>query len=223
MDGMMLVDDKLSDAKTEQYVTDELFDYVCEHKSFQLPITKVDGIVCCVMLRHRMTTLLASGGEKSRIELHVTARYKDRFMYGSVFHYTRECEDEIMLAKKKFYKQIMYLNELIYSPNINVFRIPDDKISPEENTFNSKVNGTICGNETIASILTGSKISLSIDECSVCLNKTRSTLPCNHYLCLVCETKLKKTKCPICRGKYHRFSCDCGECEDCEDDGSQSE
>ena len=219
---MMLVDDKLSDTKTEQYVTDNLFDYVCEHKSYLVPISKIDGIVCCVMLRHRMTTLIASGGEKSRIELHVSARYKDHFMYGSVFHYTRECEDEIILAKKKFYKQIMYLNELRYSPNINAYVIPTDKISQEELPFSRKMTGDICGNETIACILTGPKISLSIDECSVCLNKTKSTLPCNHHLCLVCETQLKKTKCPICRGKYHRFSCDCGDCEDC-DDGSQSE
>jgi hypothetical protein len=56
-------------------------------------------------------------------------------------------------------------------------------------------------------------LTLTYQDCCVCLEKTGGRTKCNHAICGICISKLKKTKCPLCR------ACIEPECEsDCESD-----
>jgi uncharacterized protein with PIN domain len=37
--------------------------------------------------------------------------------------------------------------------------------------------------------------------CSVCLEETVTTTPCEHHLCFECWEKLEQKRCPLCRGE----------------------
>ena len=38
------------------------------------------------------------------------------------------------------------------------------------------------------------------DDCCVCLEETKDTLVCKHYLCRGCVNQMTTTTCPMCRG-----------------------
>lgn len=46
-------------------------------------------------------------------------------------------------------------------------------------------------------------IKLSIHDCSVCLDLTKTKTSCNHFICSLCESKLTVKKCPTCREYYN--------------------
>jgi hypothetical protein len=57
-------------------------------------------------------------------------------------------------------------------------------------------------------------LTLTYQDCCVCLEKTSGKTKCNHTICESCLTKIKTNKCPLCR------ACIEGEC-DC--DGTHSD
>ena len=67
--------------------------------------------------------------------------------------------------------------------------------------------------EDFMRVLASDNVRLNIDGCCVCLEMTRTTTPCGHFLCYKCWQNIKKgrcddstcdctnhRKCPICRG-----------------------
>lgn len=53
-------------------------------------------------------------------------------------------------------------------------------------------------------------IVLDIQDCAVCLEPTRTTTKCKHYLCWRCYDGLTVKRCPSCRGCLD-YRCDCDE------------
>ena len=45
-------------------------------------------------------------------------------------------------------------------------------------------------------------ITLQYEDCSVCLEKCKTTTSCGHSLCQICESSLKPKVCPLCRKRY---------------------
>ncbi len=60
---------------------------------------------------------------------------------------------------------------------------------------------------------TSKNIVLDIQDCSVCLEPTRTKTKCKHYLCWRCYDELTSNKCPLCRGCLD-YECDCDDCDD---------
>lgn len=52
---------------------------------------------------------------------------------------------------------------------------------------------------------TSNKIKLDWENCCVCHDDTICQTSCGHFLCLECDNKLKKKRCPICRNKQYNF------------------
>jgi len=70
-----------------------------------------------------------------------------------------------------------------------------------------RMNGTIedgeeSENNFFREIIDNPNISFKESEqCSVCLEKTKTRTPCDHFLCYICWAKIKEKKCPICRAE----------------------
>ena len=191
-----------------------LYDHICEQKLFILPINKIDGVVVSVVARHHERTLMPSNQKKHRIEIHVTARYKATFMFGSVVDIEDKIEDDLINTHRRFYRSLMVLKTIKYSPTINRFFIPksaDDSVSKMDHILHNRISG----NNTITSLLKCDNIDMDTDECCVCLCPTISILTCDHHVCLQCESKLvTPVKCPMCRAVYCRYPHDDSDDED---------
>jgi len=71
-----------------------------------------------------------------------------------------------------------------------------------------RINGKLCDTEQdicLREIVTNPNICFeSIENCSVCIEPTKTKTNCDHTLCLVCWAKIKGEKrCPICREKIY--------------------
>jgi len=213
---MIVIEDKRTtddDADIPEDVVN-LYEHICESKLFILPINKVDGIVCSVVARHHTRTRMPSNEKIHRIEIHVTARYKATFMFGAVVEIDNFTEDDLHNTHRKFYRSLMMLKIIKYSPTINRFFIPKDadgNVSKMDHVLHCRIDG----NNTITTLLKCDNIDMDTEECCVCLTPTISTLNCEHHVCLSCESKLvAPTKCPMCRAVYCRFPHD----DDSDDD-----
>jgi len=70
-----------------------------------------------------------------------------------------------------------------------------------------RINGTINEEQDtkfFQELITNPNIGFeSVENCSVCLQETKTKTACGHYLCLICWSKIKsetnEKPCPICR------------------------
>ena len=213
---MIVIEDKRTTDDDADIPSDviNLYDHVCEQKLFILPINKIDGVVVSVVARHHTRTHMPSNQVKHRIELHVTARYKATFMFGAEIEIEDKIEHDLLNTHRRFYRSLMVLKTIKYSPTINRFFIPknaDDSVSKMDHILHNRING----NNTITNLLKCDNIDMDMEDCCVCLVPTISTLNCNHNICLQCESKLvTPVKCPMCRAKYCRYPHD----DDSDDD-----
>ena len=46
-------------------------------------------------------------------------------------------------------------------------------------------------------------ITLQYEDCSVCLEKCKTTTSCGHSLCQICESSLNPKICPVCGTSYY--------------------
>ena len=204
---MLLIEDRRTSDSDEDIPEDviSLYEHICEQKLFILPINKVDGIVVSVVARLHTRTHMPSNEKKHRIEIHVTARYKATFMFGAVIDIEDKIEDDLINTHRRFYRSLMMLKTIKYSPVINRFFIPknaDGIVSKMDRILHNRIDG----NNTITNLLKCDNIDMDMEECCVCLCPTISTLKCGHHVCLSCESKLvTPTKCPMCRAVYDRF------------------
>jgi hypothetical protein len=100
----------------------------------------------------------------------------------------------------KFFYEIPIINPVINH---------DEFIDSFKKIMNSlrfdKVNGTIedgeeSENNFFREIINNPNISFKESEqCSVCIEPTKTKTPCNHSLCYPCWAKLKTKICPLCR------------------------
>ena len=61
----------------------------------------------------------------------------------------------------------------------------------------TKTKDTVC--MSLAKILSGPNLYLTIDECSVCKEFTDFILGCEHHICFMCVSRVNK--CPLCRAE----------------------
>lgn len=69
-------------------------------------------------------------------------------------------------------------------------------------------------------------IKLDFTECCVCHSMTKSKYKCKHFVCILCDSKLKNNKCPMCRaenGRQLSTDDDCTDSENEDDEGNIGE
>jgi hypothetical protein len=113
---------------------------------------------------------------------------------------TEEYDEEIPLRLlSKFFYEISKENPVINN---------DEFLDSFKKIINSlrfdKVKGTIDDEEQdtkfFQELITNANISFAlVDNCSVCMEETKTKSLCNHTLCLICWSKLKEKICPQCR------------------------
>jgi hypothetical protein len=123
-------------------------------------------------------------------------------LYNYLFFIDVEChevmtEDEPLQLLGKFFYEVAKEN-----PVISV----DEFLESFKKIVNSlrfdRIKGIIDEQDTnfFQELITNPNISFaSIENCSVCMEQTKTKTRCNHHLCLVCWSKLKEKLCPLCR------------------------
>jgi hypothetical protein len=111
-----------------------------------------------------------------------------------------ELDDECFNFICKFFYEVPITNPVID---------PEEFIHTFKKIMNSlrfdKEKGTIeDGEETevqfFKELITNPNITFKeLDQCSVCLENTKTKTPCSHPLCYPCWAKLKTKNCPLCR------------------------
>ena len=115
-----------------------------------------------------------------------------------------EEEDEIFPLQllSSFFYEIEIINPVI---NNDIFLDSFKKIA--NNLSFDRIKGKLNDTEEnicLQEIVTNSNICFeSVENCSVCLQETKTMTNCDHLLCLICWSKLKlidsEKHCPICR------------------------
>jgi hypothetical protein len=198
-------DDTQSHNGTFTYqMAETIMKYVSFNGGFILPFSKIDGIEC--------VGVMEIDSENKYYELTIRAKFKRLHLFSGIVRNDDGVTDVEKMTKSMI-GMLNGLKTLRYSSVINRF-IPTDIKTMSYNILVGR-------NDAITAFTNGMKdadnIKLDLNECSVCLNLTTNMLPCFHNLCLLCETKLPKFNCPMCRKKYSRSDC---ECDGCCDDAS---
>jgi len=126
-------------------------------------------------------------------------------LYNYLFFIDVDCheiiiDDEPLHLLDKFFYEISKENPVI---------AVDEFLDKFKNIINSlrfdKVKGIIDDEQEqdtkfFQELITNSNISFAIVEnCSVCIEPTKTKTNCSHHLCYICWSKLKQKNCPMCR------------------------
>jgi hypothetical protein len=110
---------------------------------------------------------------------------------------TEEYEVPLKLLTKFFYEIA------IVNPVIAVDEFLDSFKKIVNNLAFCRIKGTIDEEQDtkfFQEIITNPNISFaSIENCSVCMEQTKTKTTCSHHLCYICWSKLKQKNCPVCR------------------------
>jgi hypothetical protein len=122
-------------------------------------------------------------------------------LYNYLFFIDVECheiQEEPLQLSSNFFYEISKENPVI---SVDEFLNSFKKII--NNLRFDKVTGTIDeehDTKFFQEIITNPNISFAIVEnCSVCIEPTKTRTPCDHSMCYVCWAKLKQKICPLCR------------------------
>lgn len=147
-----------------------------------VPIEKINNVPCCMQIRCSNTFMnLVISSEREYYDS--DGNLGDETLYNK-FHSFKDAEINIESIKNIIDTWFMEIDDLVFC-----------KINSE---FKNKNHvGMFDFLKTIKNI------SLGI-ECCVCLELTRNTTCCKHYLCMVCLFSIKPNSeehiiCPICR------------------------
>jgi len=181
-------------------MVEAIIKYVSFNGGFIMPFSKIDGIAC--------VGVIEMDSDMKRFELTIRARFKRLHLFSGIVSNNDGITDVEEMTKSMI-GMLTGLKTLKYSSVINRF-IPTDIKSMSYNILTGR-------HDAITAFTNGMKncdnIQLDLNECCVCLNLTTNMLPCEHNLCLQCETKMPKTECPMCRKKYSRTHCECDDCD----------
>ena len=173
-------------ATTFSGITNIVVEYIkakaIEKKMMILPITEIDGIECDAKFD-------VSYCPKNRVRFQIRADYQDEVLFYHVFD--KEATHEDIVAFIKTIRNMKYcktMNKITLDP-------AEDEKYHERKFFEELLtaDGEACNFKTC------------YDKCPVCLDNCYNRLSCGHHLCLQCESKLTKKKCPQCRDEYNRF------------------
>ena len=178
---------------------EDIVKYVEFNGGMVLPLSLIDGVKC--------VAILEIDREERCFELTIRANYRNKHLFSGV---ARNADGicDVEELHKSIGGMLNGLKRLRYSSVINRF-VPTDIKKMSFNLLTGRC-------DAIKAFTNGMKdadnIKLDLNECCVCLQPTIGMLPCDHNICLQCETKLPKTCCPMCRKKYTRTECDCDGC-----------
>ena len=126
-------------------------------------------------------------------------------LYNYLFFIVVDCheimmDDEPLQLLDKFFYEISREN-----PVISVDEFLDAFKKIVNNLKFDKIKGSIDDEEQqdtkfFQEIITNPHISFTnAENCSVCIEPTKTKTNCSHHLCLICWSKLKQKNCPLCR------------------------
>ena len=150
-------------------------------KKMILPISQIDGVSC--------DARFDVGYFKNRVRFQIHADYQEEILFHKTFDEETTHEDIVAFIKTiRNMKYCKTLNQLTLDP-------AEDEHYHERKFLEELL--TVDGE--------ASNCKTTYDKCPVCLDNCYNKLSCGHHLCLQCETKLTKKKCPQCRDDYNRF------------------
>ena len=182
-------------------------------KRIEFPIRKIDGVPVNVFI------LKASYVSIDGVPCNV-------YWYFHIVTDTDECQEYI--DDDDEFTEITCFNECVKKPTVetsddDAITFAATRILEILNTYKfSKLTSSFVSpaqlekevNElTIFKNMFSSNVTLSYDECCVCLEATRQKTKCGHCLCIVCHSSIKKIEvadsdckmkcCPMCREEMH--------------------
>lgn len=194
--------------------TDLMLNALIKSGMIGMPVRKINGVLVdgWMSVRSRSVRSSTHGAFESRIVVIVIrADYQERNLWRWERGYGTNVE-AVDMMKEDFHKEMNKLGNLEFNKLCG-------KLVEKRSNSNKITDGVL--REMLEGLFVGEQFTLHSQECCVCYDKTKDTLRCGHYLCLVCESSMKygELKCPLCRQDYHR----CGTCKndaecDCYDD-----
>ena len=150
-------------------------------KVMLLPISEIDGVTCDA----RFDGCCCG----NRVRFQIRADYQEELLFHKMFDEETTHEDIVAFIKT--------IRNMKYCKTLDKITLdPADQVHYHERKFLEELltaDGEACNFKTC------------FDKCPVCLDNCYNRLSCGHHLCLQCETKLTKKKCPQCRDDYNRF------------------
>jgi hypothetical protein len=154
-----------------------------DDKMMILPITEIDGVTCDARLD------ICHRGKVQHVRFQIHADYQDEVLFYKVFDEETTHEDIVAFIKT--------IRNMKYCKTMNKITLDsaEDEKYHERKFFEELLtaDGEACNFKTC------------YDKCPVCLDNCYNRLSCGHHLCLHCESKLTKKKCPQCRDEYNRY------------------
>ena len=190
--------------KFEKTYAKTIFDYVLKHRcrNVSLPFNKIDGVEVYGYITAPTRV------EAYRIYIYIYSVYTDHKLYN------------VLLQKHNNNTMEQVFDEFM----VELHRLKTLKYDPADNRFFTHIDEDMTASMAVNKFFTTTDVTnyeLKTRECCVCLELTRQRLPCDHYICLKCESSLKKHICPMCRKKYRREnSAECA--SDCQSENDTS-
>ena len=101
----------------------------------------------------------------------------------------------ILMVKRKILNTVTF--SLRPLPKLNLSQ-PLPPLAPLSSTLLKKTNAV--AGKSVLNIVQATDPRQPKTDCSICFDPTDQELKCKHYICSDCILRLRKPKCPLCRG-----------------------